>query len=81
MSKTMIMDHPLVQHKVSLLRNKNTGTKEFKELVCELATLLCYEATRDLPTEEVEIETPIAGTDPSRGAGHGGRHAGAHPGR
>ena len=44
MSKTMIMDHPLVQHKVSLLRNKNTGTKEFKELVCELATLLCYEA-------------------------------------
>ena len=56
----MIMDHPLVQHKVSLLRNKNTGTKEFKELVCELATLLCYEATRDLPTEEVEIETPIA---------------------
>ena len=60
MSKTMIMDHPLVQHKVSLLRNKNTGTKEFKELVCELATLLCYEATRDLPTEEVEIETPVA---------------------
>ena len=49
MSKTMIMDHPLVQHKVSLLRNKNTGTKEFKELVCELATLLCYEATRDPP--------------------------------
>lgn len=56
----MIMDHPLVQHKVSLLRNKNTGTKEFKELVSELAMLLCYEATRDLPTEEVEIETPIA---------------------
>ena len=60
MSKTVIMDHPLVQHKVSLLRNKNTGTKEFKELVSELAMLLCYEATRDLPTEEVEIETPIA---------------------
>ena len=60
MGKTVIMDHPLVQHKVSLLRNKNTGTKEFKELVSELATLLCYEATRDLPTEEVEIETPIA---------------------
>ena len=56
----MILDHPLVQHKVSLLRNKNTGTKEFKELVSELATLLCYEATRDLPTEEVEIETPVA---------------------
>ena len=60
MSKTVIMDHPLVQHKVSLLRNKNTGTKEFKELVSELAMLLCYEATRDLPTKEVEIETPIA---------------------
>ena len=56
----MILDHPLVQHKVSLLRNKATGTKEFKELVSELATLLCYEATRDLPLEEVEIETPIA---------------------
>ena len=56
----MILDHPLVQHKVSLLRNKATGTKEFKELVSELATLLCYEATRDLHLEEVEIETPIA---------------------
>ena len=60
MSKQMILDHPLVQHKVSLLRNKATGTKEFKELVNELATLLCYEATRDLPLEEVEIETPVA---------------------
>ncbi len=60
MSKVLIMDHPLVQHKVSLLRSKNTGTKEFKELVSELATLLCYEATRDLPTEEIEVETPIA---------------------
>ncbi|MEG0168045.1 MAG: uracil phosphoribosyltransferase [Ruthenibacterium sp.] len=57
---TIIMNHPLVQHKVSLLRNKSTGTKEFKELVNEIATLICYEATRDLPTEEVEIETPIA---------------------
>ena len=61
MSKApMILDHPLVQHKISLLRNKNTGTKEFKELVGEIATLLCYEATRDLPTKEVEVETPIA---------------------
>ena len=60
MGKTVIMDHPLVQHKVGLLRNKYTGTKEFKELVSELATLLCYEATRDLPTEEVEIQTLIA---------------------
>ena len=61
MSKNpMILDHPLVQHKVSHLRDKNTDTKEFKELVSELAMLLCYEATRDLPTEEVEIETPVA---------------------
>ena len=61
MSKNpMILDHPLVQHKVSLLRDKSTGTKEFKELVGEIAMLLCYEATRDLPTKEVEIETPIA---------------------
>ena len=61
MSKNpMILDHPLVQHKVSHLRDRNTGTKEFKELVSELAMLLCYEATRDLPTEEGEIETPVA---------------------
>ncbi|WP_394967002.1 uracil phosphoribosyltransferase [Candidatus Allofournierella merdipullorum] len=61
MSKApMILDHPLVQHKVSLLRDKSTGTKEFKELVGEIAMLLCYEATRDLPTKEVEVETPIA---------------------
>ncbi|WP_418668363.1 uracil phosphoribosyltransferase [Allofournierella sp.] len=61
MSKNpMILDHPLVQHKVSHLRDKNTGTKEFKELVSEIAMLLCYEATRDLPTEEAEVETPIA---------------------
>ena len=61
MSKNpMILDHPLVQHKVSHLRDRDTGTKEFKELVSELAMLLCYEATRDLPTEEVEIETPVA---------------------
>ncbi len=58
--KAVIMSHPLVHHKVSLLRNRNTGTKEFKELVSELAMLLCYEATRDLPTEEVQITTPMA---------------------
>ncbi|MBQ7860547.1 MAG: uracil phosphoribosyltransferase [Faecalibacterium sp.] len=57
--KPMIVDHPLLQHKISILRNKQTGTKEFRDLVGEVASLLCYEATRDLPTEEVEIETPI----------------------
>ena len=61
MGEAMIMiDHPLVQHKVTLLRDKHTGTKEFKELVSELAMLMCYEATRDLHTEEVEVATPIA---------------------
>ena len=54
------MDHPLAQHKISLMRDQNTGTKEFKELVSELATLICYEATRDLPLEDVEIQTPVA---------------------
>lgn len=56
----MIMNHPLVIHKVSLLRSVETGTKEFKELVSELASLICYEATRDLPLEEVEVQTPVA---------------------
>ncbi|MFA9380517.1 MAG: uracil phosphoribosyltransferase [Acetanaerobacterium sp.] len=55
-----IMDHPLIQHKVSLLRDKNTGSKEFRELVSEIAMLMCYEATRDLPLKEVELETPVA---------------------
>lgn len=60
MTKPAIMDHPLIQHKISLLRDKNTGSKEFRELVTEIAMLMCYEATRDLPLKEIEIETPIA---------------------
>ncbi|MBC8535234.1 uracil phosphoribosyltransferase [Feifania hominis] len=60
MGRVLIMDHPLIQHKLSLLRDKNTGVKEFREVVGEIATLLCYEATRDLPLKEVEIETPVA---------------------
>ena len=59
MKEPMILNHPLLQHKVSHLRDVNTGTKEFKELVSEIAMLMCYEATRDLPTQEVEITTPI----------------------
>ncbi len=55
-----IIDHPLVQHKISLLRDKTTGTKEFRELVSEIAMFICYEATRDLPLKVIEIETPIA---------------------
>jgi len=54
------MNHPLVQHKLSIIRSKDTGVKEFREIVSELAALMCYEATRDLPTEEVEIETPVS---------------------
>ena len=51
--KPFIMDHPLIQHKISLLRDKNTGAKEFRELVSEIAMLMCYEATRDLPLVDV----------------------------
>ena len=60
--KLHICDHPLVQHKVSLLRDKNTGAKEFRELVSEISMLMCYEATRNLELTEVEIETPICKT-------------------
>ncbi|MGN0980717.1 MAG: uracil phosphoribosyltransferase [Candidatus Avoscillospira sp.] len=54
-----VLDHPLLQHKLSILRDKNTGVKEFREIVGEIAALMCYEATRNLPTEEREVETPI----------------------
>ncbi len=60
MSKNVhILDHPLIQHKLTIMRDKRTGTKQFRELVSEVAMLMCYEATRDLPLEEVEVETPI----------------------
>ena len=58
--QVFIMDHPLIQHKLTLLRDKNTGSKEFRELVSEVAMLMCYEATRDLPLKEVEVETPVS---------------------
>ena len=58
----VILDHPLILHKLSILRDKNTPSKDFRALVSEIATLMCYEATRDLPTEEIEIETPICKT-------------------
>ena len=60
MSKVCIFDHPLIQHKLSVLRDKNTSSKEFRELVSEIAMLMCFEATRDLPLEEVTVETPVA---------------------
>jgi len=58
--KVHIMQHPLIKHKISFLRDKNTGTKIFNELVSEIAMLICFEATRNLPLETVEIETPLA---------------------
>ena len=57
-----VMDHPLIQHKLTFLRDKNTGTKEFRELVSEIDNLMCYEATRDLPLMDVETETPMKKT-------------------
>ena len=59
MEKVHILDHPLLQHKLSILRDERTGVKDFREVVSEIATLMCYEATRDLPLEDVEITTPI----------------------
>ncbi len=60
MSKVVIMDHPLIHHKLSILRNEKTASKEFRNLISEIATLMCYEATRDLPLKEVETKTPVA---------------------
>ena len=60
MATVHVLDHPLIQHKLAILRNENTGVKEFRELVSEIAGLMCYEATRNLPTEEVEVKTPVA---------------------
>ena len=58
--KVHVLDHPLLQHKLSILRREDTGVKEFREIVSEIAALECYEATRDLPLEDVEIKTPVS---------------------
>ena len=60
MSKVVVFDHPLIQHKLSILRDEKTSVKEFRELVSEIAMLMCYEATRDLPLEDVDVQTPVA---------------------
>ena len=85
MSQVHVLNHPLIQHKLTIMRKKETGPKEFRELLEEISTLMVYEVTRDLPTEEVEIETPICkmkskvlagkklGIVPILRAGHGGR--------
>lgn len=59
MGKVVVMEHPLIQHKIGILRKKTTSCKDFRELTREIASLMCYEATRDLELEDVEIETPI----------------------
>jgi len=62
MAKVVVMDHPLIQHKIGYIRRKDTGTKDFRQTISEIAQLICYEATRDLELSEVEIETPICKT-------------------
>ena len=69
MSNVCVFDHPLIQHKLSIMREKHTSVKEFRELVSEVAMLMCFEATRDLPLVEVEIETPVAAAKCMRLAG------------
>lgn len=59
MGSVHVLNHPLIQHKLSILRNKDTSVKEFRELVSEISALMCYEATRNLPMEEAEVETPV----------------------
>ncbi|EDP69375.1 uracil phosphoribosyltransferase [Carnobacterium sp. AT7] len=59
MSKVQVMDHPLIQHKLTILRDKNTGTKDFREAVNEIARLMAFEVSRDMPLQDVEIETPL----------------------
>ena len=60
--ETIVLNHPLVEHKLTILRNKNTGTKEFREIATELAMILCYEAMKDAKLEKIEVETPITTT-------------------
>lgn len=62
MARVIIMDHPLIQHKIGYIRRKETGTKDFRQTISEIATLICYEATRELKVSEVTIETPICET-------------------
>ena len=69
MSKVTILDHPLLKHKLSIIRDKNTGTNEFRKVVTEISQLMCYEVCRDLDLEEFELETPLETTIGYRLAG------------
>lgn len=69
MGELHVLNHPLIQHKLAIIRDKNTSVKEFREVVCEIASLMCYEATRDMPTESVQVETPVGMANARRIAG------------
>ena len=69
MGKFEVLDHPLIQHKLTIIRNKNCGTHEFREIINEIAELMVYEVSRDMPLEEVEVETPVAKAKEKRLAG------------
>ncbi|MBR6522732.1 MAG: uracil phosphoribosyltransferase [Oscillospiraceae bacterium] len=69
MGQLYVMNHPLILHKLSIIREKDTSVKEFREIISEIASLMCYEATRDLPVEDVVIETPLAKATVKRLAG------------
>ena len=62
MSNLVVIDHPMIQHKLTILRDKNTGSREFRAIVKEIGMLMVYDITRDLPLEEIEIETPVTKT-------------------
>ncbi len=62
MAKVIVMDHPLIQHKIGVIRRVETGSRDFRQIISEIAMLMCYEATRDLKLQETEIETPICRT-------------------
>lgn len=76
MSKVYVLDHPLIQHKLTLIRDESTGSKEFRELVEEVAMLMAYEVTRDFPLEEVSIKTPVG---PAKARVISGRKVGIVP--
>ncbi len=79
MSKVVVMDHPLIQHKIGYIRRKQTGTKDFRQTISEIAMLICYEATRELQLSDIQIETPICTHPPGR-AWNGGRRIAADSG-
>ena len=81
MSTVHVIDHPLITHKLSIMRNKKTGSKDFRELLGEIAMLMGYELTRDLPLEDVTIETPITKMNAKEDLGQQARRSSSPPRR